>query len=114
VQPAAAISLPGPQALAWLVLQADDVALHADDRALWERLQQHEGLAWLQSMVARFATMVRHRQVDALDGWLAECTAGPAPELRNFAVSLEKDGGAVRSYSYGPMVPPKGTSISSS
>ena len=88
--------LPGAQHLAWLVLRADDDGLAEDDRALWERLRQYEGLAWVQGMADRFAAMVRGRQVDAFDPWLADCRAGPVPELRNFATSLEKDGAAVR------------------
>ncbi len=47
-------------------------------------------------MVANFATMIRERRVGAFDRWLEDCCAGPVPELRNFAVGLEKDGPAVR------------------
>jgi transposase len=94
--PAAEPHLPGAQALAWLVLRAADEGLAEKDRALWERLQPFEELAWVQRMVATFATMVRERQLDAFDQWLEDCRAGPVPELRNFAVRLEKDGAAVR------------------
>lgn len=93
---AAGATLPGPQKLAWLVLRAADPDLADDDRALWERLRQHDELAWVQGMVARFATMVRERQAAPFDAWLADCRASPIPELRNFAASLEKDGAAVR------------------
>jgi len=88
--------LPGAQHLAWLVLRAEDDGMAKDDRALWERLRRHDELAWVQGMVARFAAMVRGRQVDAFDPWVADCRAGPVPELRNVATSLEKDGAAVR------------------
>jgi transposase len=47
-------------------------------------------------MVADFATMVREREVGAFEQWLEDCRAGPVPELRNFALGLEKDGPAVR------------------
>ena len=47
-------------------------------------------------MVARFTTMVRERDAEALGAWLNDCHAGSAPELRNFAASLERDGAAVR------------------
>jgi len=93
---ASAPTLPGAQRLAWLVLQVDDDGVAEDDRALWDLLRQHEGLAWVQGTVARFAAMVRGRQVDAFDPWVADCRAGPVPELRNFAASLEKEGAAVR------------------
>jgi transposase len=88
--------LPGPQALAWLVLRAADEGVAAEERALWERLRRFEELAWVQGMAAHFATMVRERQGDAFDRWLEDCSAGPVPELRTFAVGLEKDGAAVR------------------
>jgi transposase len=91
--------LPGPQALAWLVLRAtgDGLAEAAEeDRALWECLRQDEELASVQGRAAAFAMMVRERRVGAFDQWLADCRTGPVPELRNFAVGLEKDGAAVR------------------
>jgi transposase len=88
--------LPGPQKLAWLVLRAGDADLADDERALWNRLRQHDDLVWVQGMVARFVALVRERDAAAYDAWLTDCRAGPVPELRNFAASLEKDGAAVR------------------
>jgi len=88
--------LPGPQRLAWLVLRAEDPKAPAEDRALWERLRRHAELAWVQGMVARFTTMVRERCAVAFSAWLTDCRAGPTPELRTFAASLERDGTAVR------------------
>jgi len=93
---ASSATLPGPQKLAWLVLRVADADLADDDRALWERLRRHDELAWVQGLVARFAALVRERDAAAYDAWLADCRAGPVPELRNFAASLEKDGAAVR------------------
>ncbi len=89
-------TLPGPQKLAWLVLRASDENLTDDERALWERLRQHDERAWVQGTVARFTALVRERDAAAYDAWLADCHAGSVPELRNFAASLEKDGDAVR------------------
>jgi transposase len=88
--------LPGPKELSWPVLQAGDETLAPEDRALWDRLQQHDELIWLQQMVARFRTMVRERRVEDLDPWLVECHAGSVAELRNFATSLEKEDAGVR------------------
>jgi transposase len=82
--------------LAWLVLCATDERMAETDRALWERLQPFEELAWVQGMVADFATMVREREVGAFEQWLEDCRAGPVPELGNFALGLQKDGPAVR------------------
>ncbi len=63
---------------------------------MWEHMKQHEGVAWMQGMVARFATMVRDRRCADLTAWVADCHAGSIPELDNFATSLEKDEAAVR------------------
>jgi transposase len=94
--PAAVQQLPGPQALAWLVLRASDEGLAEEDRALWERLRRFEELAWVQRMAANFAAMVRERQVGAFDRWLADSRTGPVPELRNCALGLEKDSATVQ------------------
>ncbi len=106
--PAAVPPLPGAQALAWLVLRATDEGLAEGVRALWERLRRFEELAWVQGMVAEFATLVREHSSGAFDRWLADCRSGPVPELCNFAMGLEKDGAAVRAaltlpWSNGPM-----------
>jgi transposase len=88
--------LPGAQHLAWLVLRATEPDRTEEQRALWERLRQHAGLAWLQETVAQFATMVRERRHADLEAWLTACHTGPIPELHNFALGLERDGAAVR------------------
>jgi transposase len=89
-------TLPGAPQLAWLVLRATETDLAQEQYALWEQLRQHAGLAWLQEMVAQFATMVRERRSAEFDAWLTACQLGPIPELHNFARGLEKDGSAVR------------------
>jgi len=87
---------PGAQHLAWLVLRAAEPGLSEVQRALWERLRQHAGLAWLQRMVSQFATIVRERRPADLDAWLIACHTRPIPELHNFALGLERDDAAVR------------------
>lgn len=47
----------------------------AADRVLWDRMQQHDGVRWVQEMAARFIRMVRERQCAALEPWLEECAA---------------------------------------
>ncbi len=90
------LRLPGPHALAWLVLRVHHDDLADDDRLLWERLQCSEELAWVQAMAADFAGLVRARRRDALDVWLTQSHAGGVPELHQFALGLERDGAAVR------------------
>ena len=47
-------------------------------------------------LVQQFGMMIRTRQVDVFDSWLADAEASGIPELRNFAVSLRRDYAAVR------------------
>jgi transposase len=90
------VKLPGAQHLAWLVLRAAEPGRSEVQHALWERLRQHAGPAWLQRMVSQFATIVRERRPADLDAWLIACHTGPIPELHNFALGLERDDAAVR------------------
>jgi transposase len=46
-------------------------------------------------LAQRFVQMVRDRDAQALDIWLADATAGPVPELQRFAASLRRDYAAV-------------------
>jgi len=90
------LRLPGPHALAWLVLRVHQGDLTDEDRLLWERLQCSEELAWVQGMAAAFAELVRERRREALDVWLTQNHAGGVPEGHQFALGLERDGAAVR------------------
>ena len=47
-------------------------------------------------LTQRFATMVRERQGERLEAWLAEADAGEVPALRRFATGLRADLAAVR------------------
>lgn len=90
------LRLPGPHALAWLVLRVHEDDLADDDRLLWERLRHSEELTWVQGMAADFVGLVRERRCDALDVWLTQSHTGGVPEMHQFALGLERDGAAVR------------------
>lgn len=100
-------ALPSTRQLAWLLLRTHEEPTD-DEQGLWQRLQAHEELAWVREMALGFGAMVRERQPDRLDPWLAACRTGPSTEMRNFAAVLERDYDAVRaaltlSWSTGPI-----------
>jgi transposase len=49
-------------------------------------------LAWVHDLAVRFASMVRERKSEDLDGWLAEAAGS---ELKSFANGLDQDKAAV-------------------
>src|SRR5205085_2309892 len=93
---AARLRLPGSQHLAWLILRAADEDVTAADRVLWDQMQQHDGVRWVQEMAARFIRMVRERQCAALEPWLEECAAARASCRLNFVHRVMTRDGGVR------------------
>jgi transposase len=80
----------------WLwVSDKDD--LSADDAAYLDALcQASNDLATAYQLAQQFVTMVKNREVDMLDPWLAEAQAGPVVRLKTFAEGIRKDYNAVR------------------
>lgn len=80
-----------PRAAAWL-LQQDEADWRPDERSfvthLYERAPE---LAAAAKMVARFRQIVRGRQADELDAWLAEAVGCGMAVMRDFAAALNRD-----------------------
>jgi transposase len=53
--------------------------------------QSHGTLATLYGLVQRFRRLLRERQGEALDGWIADCQASGIPELAQFATGLVRE-----------------------
>src|SRR6185437_4472806 len=69
--------------------------------------QAHGTLATLSTLVQRFRRLLRERQGEALDGWIADCQASGIPELVSFATGLLREhdwvvAGVTHSASNGP------------
>jgi transposase len=68
-----------------------------DDIAFLRRLcQEDAGIAQTTELVQAFCTILRTRQGDHLDHWLAQVQEQGIPELRSFAQGLRKDYDAVK------------------
>jgi transposase len=85
-----------PRQAMWLLTREPD-ALDDEERAYRDRLCEvcPEARA-AKALTQTFGTMVRERQVDQLDTWLAEAQASGVGELRRFALGLRQDYAAVR------------------
>jgi transposase len=56
----------------------------------------HSDLAEAIALSERYAAMIRDRQVDTFDGWMADAHHSTVREVRQFARNLRNDEAAVR------------------
>jgi transposase len=89
------VEVPSPRQVSWLLLLAPD-KLKPEEEAYRIALQALSPMTEVaQGLAQRFAQMLRDRQAQALDAWLADAAASPVPELQRFAASLKRDYAAV-------------------
>ena len=87
--------VPSPRAATWLLLH-DPATLTADQAAYLERLRLGcPALAAVEALAHDFQTLMRQRDIAALDAWLPRAEASDAPELRGFAAGIRADYAAV-------------------
>lgn len=80
----------------WLLVHAAD-ELEPEDIAYRDALcARCSAAAKGRELALRFLTMIRERQVEALDRWLNDAEQSGITELRNFARGLRRDYAAVR------------------
>jgi transposase len=100
VQAAPPLSTPvlhtgAPRQVVWLLLRRPD-ELSDVEQAEVRRLRRHPHVALAHELAQQFQRMVRERQPEHLDTWMAACTASSIPELQTFAHTLRRDADAVR------------------
>lgn len=99
--PEPVVSAPSPPAIsaqhaAWLLVKPPD-KLKADEPSLVQRLTDVCPAAKVaHDLAQQFGTMIRERNVEPLDAWLASAKSAGIAELRSFALGLERDVSAVR------------------
>jgi transposase len=94
-QAAAARPLPAPRQLVWLLMK-DVQQLNAEEIHILEQLRQEPMVEQAYTLGQQFLQIVRQRQHDAFDAWLAACQASNIPDLQGFATGLKQDEAAVR------------------
>jgi transposase len=93
--PASTAQVLSPRQAAWLLV-LDPEKLQPEEQAYRSALQAVSPLVdAAQGLAQRFVQMIRDRDAQALDGWLADATASPVTELQRLAASLRRDHAAV-------------------
>jgi transposase len=97
---------PCPRALAWLLIRHSD-ELEEAEKQLLNVLLQDEALAELRQLACKFIQIVRNGLTDKWATWIQRCCQSVIQELKNFAISLQRDSAAVyeavaQSWSNGP------------
>lgn len=87
--------VPAPRRLVWLLLRPDQTLL-PNDQALLRHLLQEEEVARAYDLGQEFARIVKTRNADALDAWLAECRSSGIEDLVTFATGLQQDHPALK------------------
>jgi transposase len=87
--------LPGPKQLAWLLLQHPQTLQPEEAEALG-RVKKDAEAANMLELAGTFLDIVRERQAEQLDPWLAACEQGGVKAMRTFAAGLKQDYAAVR------------------
>ena len=88
--------LPSPRQAAFLFLRSPE-KLRVEEQETLVKLRHIDwevDLAY--DLVQQFAHMLRQRQGERLDAWLAQVQSSKLPELQSFEASVEKDKDAVR------------------
>ena len=81
---------------AWLLLRPPEKLDAKEQRLRGCLLDVNEKITDAYSLVERFANMVRKRQSEKLDAWLADAKICGVPEILGFAKSLTQDYAAVK------------------
>jgi len=85
-----------PRGTAWLVLRQPETRVPDEEQQLAQLTAQQPELAEAVTLVRDFADLVRTRQPERLDGWLARATSSAVEALRRFAQGLRDDYAAVK------------------
>lgn len=83
-------SLPASRRLVWLLIQPMD-KLDDPQQLLRQRLLQLSDLQIAFELTQRFLSLIRQREVDALQPWLEDCLASGISELVSFALGLQQE-----------------------
>ena len=85
-----------PRGAAWRVLRRPETRVPDDEQQLGLLAAQQAELAEAVTLARDFADLVRTRQPDRLDGWLARATTSTLTALQRFAQGLRDDYAAVK------------------
>ena len=79
----------------WLLVRESTALDQTEQETLALLRQSSPRVETLYQLVQDFVHMVRHRQGEKLDAWLNQAASSHLPDLRRFAVGIERDKAAV-------------------
>src|SRR5204863_3027968 len=85
-----------PRGSAWLVLRRPETRTPDEEQQLAQLAAQQPELAEAVTLARDFADLVRARQPERLDGWLASATTSAVEALQRFAQGVRDDYAAVK------------------
>ncbi len=94
--PSKAPALPASRQAAFLLLRRPEDLRVEEQEQLVKLRQIHPAVDLAYDLVQQFVQMLRTRQGEHLDDWLARVNRSNLPELQSFAAGVEKDKDAVR------------------
>lgn len=79
----------------WLLVRESSALDQSEQETLALLRQSSPRVETIYQLVQDFVHMVRHRQGEKLDAWLSQAASSHLPDLRRFAVGIERDKAAV-------------------
>src|SRR5262249_56519844 len=83
-----------PRRTAWLVLRRPETRTPGEEQQLAQLAAQQPELAEAVTLARDFAELVRTRQPERLDGWLARATTSAGAALQRVSHGLRRDSAA--------------------
>lgn len=85
-----------PRRATWLFLARAEDLTDAQSQQAQQIAQLHPEITQMVTEAQTFAAILRHRTVEAFDGWLQRARLSPIRELRTFARGIQRDYAAVK------------------
>jgi transposase len=103
VPPVSVLETLSARQAVWLLIREFTALDQTEQDTLTFLRQSSPRVQTLYQLVQDFVSMVRHRQGEKLDAWLRQAASSHLPDLKRFAVGIERDKAAVLAgltYSY--------------
>jgi transposase len=95
VPPASALETLSARQAVWLLIREFTALDQTEQETLATLRQSSQRVETLYQLAQDFVSMVRHRQGEKLDDWLRQAASSHLPDLKRFAVGIERDKAAV-------------------
>jgi len=95
VPPTSSVDTLSARQAVWLLVRDPSALDQTEQETLRMLRQSSPRVETIYQLVQDFVHMVRYRQGEKLDSWLSQAVSSHLPDLRRFAVGIERDKAAV-------------------